>query len=157
MMLKWYHIILTQVLLSFWSSNLILWRSWLNHFGMSWCSSLSGGVRSNTATPLSDSLTLQARIIPHLRRMLLHYYQAEIFLVFCKGICELKDQSCTRNVHTSPSVQSSMIIQTGFSVITPMSFTMWGWSNWRIVTESKRNKLVVYKKNPWTLLFIVVQ
>lgn len=35
---------------------------------------------------------------------------------------------------TSPSVQSSMMIQTGFSVMTPISFTMCGWSNWRMVT-----------------------
>lgn len=27
---------------------------------------------------------------------------------------------------TSPSVQSSMMIQTGLSVITPISFTIWG-------------------------------
>lgn len=26
------------------------------------------------------------------------------------------------------------MIQTGFSVMTPISFTMWGWSNWRMVT-----------------------
>lgn len=45
---------------------------------------------------------------------------------------------------TSPSVQSSMMIQTGFSVITPISFTIWGWSNWRMVTarkESQRSKV----------------
>lgn len=38
---------------------------------------------------------------------------------------------------TSPSVQSSMMIQTGFSVMTPISFTMCGWSNWRMVTAGK--------------------
>lgn len=38
---------------------------------------------------------------------------------------------------TSPSVQSSMMIQTGLSVITPISFTIWGWSNWRMVTARK--------------------
>lgn len=44
----------------------------------------------------------------------------------------------SRNAHlTSPSVQSSMMIQTGFSVMTPISFTMWGWSNWRMVTARK--------------------
>lgn len=35
---------------------------------------------------------------------------------FCREIAHL----------TSPSVQSSMMIQTGFSVMTPISFTMWG-------------------------------
>lgn len=35
---------------------------------------------------------------------------------------------------TSPNVQSSIMIHTGLSVMTPISFTMCGWSNCRIVT-----------------------
>lgn len=56
-----------------------------------------------------------------------------------------RTQSCKAHAYTnpyqsptSPSVQSSIIIQTGFSVITPISFTMWGWSNWRMVTAGKK-------------------
>lgn len=45
----------------------------------------------------------------------------------------------THSTRTSPRVQSSMMIHTGFSVITPISLTMWGWSNWRIVTAGEAN------------------
>ncbi len=49
---------------------------------------------------------------------------------------------------TSPSVHNSMMIQTGFSVMIPISFTMCGWSNCRIVT-------VIHQKIPvWTLLHV---
>lgn len=41
---------------------------------------------------------------------------------------------------TSPSVQSSIMIQTGFSVMTPISLTMWGWSNWRMVTTGEEQE-----------------
>lgn len=57
----------------------------------------------------------------------------------------------TQNTHTksvkptSPSVQSSMMIHTGFSVITPISLTMWGWSNWRIVTAGKTHMHTWYE------------
>lgn len=49
---------------------------------------------------------------------------------------------------TSPSVQSSMMIQTGFSVMTPISFTMWGWSNWRMVTAETETA----RGNRWAYL-----
>lgn len=42
-------------------------------------------------------------------------------------------------IRTSPKVQSSIMIHTGFSVMTPISLTMCGWSNWRIVTAEGTN------------------
>lgn len=95
---------------------------------------------------LSPEFYTQVR--PCLRREWLCFRSEKgSFQSLAKGSVSFKreDHSCRRIFHTSPSVQSSMIIQTGFSVITPMSFTMWGWSNWRIVTKTKRNKLVLQK------------
>lgn len=123
------------------------WKLWLNHFGMSWCSSLSGGVRPNSATP--EPRIPHTSKTPCLRREWLCLSSEKwFFRSLVKGSVsfEREDHSCRGIFHTSPSVQSSMIIQTGFSVITPMSFTMWGWSNWRIVTKRKRNKPVCYRK-----------
>lgn len=44
---------------------------------------------------------------------------------------------------TSPSVHSSIMIQTGFSVIIPISFTMCGWSNCLIVTVKYNKHIIV--------------
>lgn len=66
------------------------------------------------------------------------------FLCKCRVSWAIKE-SPLHLCPTSPSVQSSMMIQTGFSVITPISFTMWGWSNWRMVTA----KAETVSKGKW--------
>lgn len=73
------------------------------------------------------------------------------------GSCHLKRTRIPRLSHThsmrvtSPRVQSSMMIHTGFSVITPISLTMWGWSNWRIVTARKKdsNSIIMHLMLMW--------
>lgn len=119
------------------------WKLWLNHFGMSWCRSLSGGVRSNFAIPVSESIILR-QVWYHVCRVCLCLSADKWFFQCLQS--QTRVQRHMRIFRTSPSVQSSMIIHTGFSVITPMSFTMWGWSNWRIVTKRRKNKTVCYRK-----------
>ena len=48
-------------------------------------------------------------------------------LIYCESVCHALPCRCRRSrwgAGTSPSVHSSMMIQTGFSVMTPISFTM---------------------------------